>query len=166
MNCECGLPSYNLPPHVKRDVWIVELFPHVDKQGYIHSIEPDHQKILREEFLTLGLDISRIYYNSVWKHVPGERRSKLGKEVYARCENKFFTEFYTQAVEFGAKGVLLYGSDAVKIIAGVKVSEYSSLSVDVPLLGVPVVVACEKAGKTIGETRLAIHRFIQKINKL
>lgn len=107
---------------------------------------------------------SRLTFYSVWGHKPSERRSKLGKELYAKCGEAFRKKFFEVAK---GRHVLLYGSEAVKFLTTYTVSEVSSLAIpeDGFFWTAKSVYASEKLGKTFGELKLSIRRFAEFIQK-
>lgn len=160
-NCpSCGKPLITVErqgaPYV-----ILDDYPTVNKMG--HVIKPgtgDMWSVVMQEFAKAGANTYAFCKSTVWLHPKGPKKTKLEKEVYAKCENHFMQEL--MALMENKRGLFLLGAGATKLVTGLKVSEWSGLNVQPLYFNAPVVICSEKPGQTIGELRLAVTRFVKQ----
>lgn len=117
-------------------------------------------EILRIELQRVGLSLDEFRLTNLWGHDPMPAEESYHLRALIKEANRH-------------KLVLLMGSDVVRKMTGLNVSEVSGMSVRSRYIGRgtklmasfnPAIVF--KEGSTVGELRLAIERFAQQYRKL
>lgn len=116
--------------------------------------------VLRGELGKLGADMNRMRLCNLWLHAPNNRED---------CFKHGFEQVIMEAR--GRKAILLLGSETVKAFCDENVSDVCGLHVHSHYLSAPIIIACVNPaivfrGGTIGELRLALSKFVQKIQGL
>jgi len=115
--------------------------------------------VFKNELARVDLDMNQMRITNLWLHPKNENEDcfKHGLEqVIKESRNR--------------KAILLLGSDTVSFFCDEKVSEVSSLEVKSTYLSAPLVMACVQPATVfhqgLGELRLALQKFSEKVNKL
>lgn len=119
--------------------------------------------VLRPELGYRGIDLTQLRVTNIWLHKPN------GNED---CYNYGLQKCISEAK--GKKIILLIGSDAVKEFVGKDASVYDlcGLEVESHKLSAPTIMAILnpaivfQKGGVVGEIRLAIDKFAEKVEKL
>jgi len=115
--------------------------------------------VLRTELGLLGLDMRQMRVCNLWLHPKNKNGDCL---LYGK--NMAVKEAKDRDV------ILLIGSDTVKEFCDEKVSEVTGLEVKSPFLSAPLIIACVQPATVfhggIGEVRLSLTKFAEKVKKL
>lgn len=156
----CGREDLVLASGPKRSpILIVGEFPGKDEIKKGKPMVGAMGGVLRNELARVDLDMNQMRLTNLWLH-PQTRNEdcfEYGLEKLIREADK-------------KKAILLLGSDTVSFLCDEKVSEVSSLEVKSIYLSAPLVMACVQPAtvfhQSIGELRLALEKFSEKVNKL
>lgn len=116
-------------------------------------------QVFRKELAKVGVDLNSLRCGNLWLHEPNGNDDcfKVGYDVVLE-EAK------------GKKAILLVGSDTVETFTGYKVSDVCGLQVDSAILSAPIIYAMVNPaiclhGRGVGEVRLAIKKFVGRLEK-
>lgn len=118
--------------------------------------------VLRSELGLVGLDLRSMRRMTMWQHLPSKVRGKENP-------NKKCLDYGIQQVVKEAKNrkiVVLFGSDTVKALCGLNVSEVSGLVMPSPLMPSSTILPCVSVGSVFGSGVGEIRFAMRKLHKL
>jgi uracil-DNA glycosylase family 4 len=127
-------------------------------------------EVLRQELGRADLDMNQMRLTNLWLHPQQKVGAKdtEGLKIKEQCFKHGLNEAIKEARN--RKAILLIGSDTVKFFCDEKVSEVNGLEVQSVHLSAPLLFACVQPAtvwhKSLGEVRLSLQKFGQRINKL
>jgi len=126
----------------------------------VHSMYSTAGKVLRTEMAEAGIEYNRCRVMNLWLHEPSKDKN---------CFQVGYENVLMEAK--GRKAILLIGSLVVETFTEYKVSHVSGLQVDSAVLSCPIIYAmvnpaiCFQPNQGIGEVRLSIRKFAQRLEK-
>jgi len=156
----CGREDLVLASGPKRSpILVVGEFPGRDEIKKGKPMVGAMGTVFKNELARVDLDMNQMRLTNLWLHPKNENEDcfKHGLEqVIKESRNR--------------KAILLLGSDTVSFFCDEKVSEVSSLEVESTYLSAPLIMACVQPATVfhqgLGELRLALRKFSEKVNKL
>lgn len=158
-------------PHCERDdlvlasgpkrakILVVGEFPGKDEIKKGRPMVGAMGKVLRNELGRADLDMNQMRLTNLWLHPKTD-------------SDECFTYGLEQVMKEakGRKAILLIGSDTVSFFCDEKVSEVNGLEVKSTYFSAPLLFACVQPATVfhggLGEVRLSLSKFSQKIGKL
>lgn len=158
----CGDPA--CPPSGKsKDLLIIGDFPgglemQTGNPWAVHDRFMTAGRVLRKELNDLGASLSDFRVIYTWLHEPNNNEG---------CWNAGYANALEEAK--GKKAILLVGAETVETYTKFKVSDVSGLQVDSHILSAPIIYAMVNPGlalhRSVGETRLALTKFINRLQE-